>query len=140
VREIPLIPNIKDFRRIFEWKDLTINNAIYFGLLPSMLLLNRRRLLNTLGRDLVLTDIKNDVDDKMVTNLCRSFIDGDPEGVPPSMLQFMNTVTRKSVRWIPYHMFPILSDFSKGDRVQKYSNPLRHITDLFDSFLNSKKE
>jgi hypothetical protein len=58
VRELPLIPHIKDFRRIFEWQDLTINEAIYFGLIPSMLLLKRRGHLSTLGRDSVLTYIK----------------------------------------------------------------------------------
>jgi hypothetical protein len=140
VRELPLIPHIKDFRRIFEWQDLTINEAIYFGLIPSMLLLKRRGHLSTLGRDSVLTYIKKDADDRMVKAFCKSFIDGYHERFPPSLLQFMNTGNREVVRWIPYHMVPILSDLSEGDKVRKYSSLLVSITKLFDSFLNSKQE
>jgi hypothetical protein len=88
----------------------------------------------------VLEEIENNVDEKMVRNICKSFIDGDPTKVPPTLLQFMNTESRERVRWIPWHMVPILSHLSRYNRVWKYSNLLLRITDLFYSFLHSKIE
>ena len=90
VGELPLIPHIKDCQRIFEWQDLTINNRVYFGLISSMLLMEINRIISCLYKKQCAYKYQKR---RKARSLCRSFIHGDPNRLPPALIQFMSIVT-----------------------------------------------
>jgi len=78
--------------------------------------------------------VQEGVTEKVIEKLLGSFLHGDPDSVPPTLLQLMDTTSDDEVRWIPYNMVPVLREFDNvGPR--KYSET---ICDCFDFFLKSK--
>jgi len=121
-REIPLIRNIVDARKIFKWPKLNLREALSYGLLPSLIYMARLQELKKAhnqylpfeNRDRAIDECLKDglVTDGSVRRLLANFVTGYIGGVMETLHPFMNTAENGKLRWIPYHMMEVLRKFA----------------------------
>jgi hypothetical protein len=146
-RPLPLIPSLATAVTNFNWPTLNPRMALYFGLVPALIheaQLEQRRSAASAKR---MTAIKTCIQQNLVTDsnvrfLLRSFITGDQLDVMEPLLQLMDAAESKEkitaessiVWWIPYHMAPVLKEFSKTAGFEL----LGEINRQFNSFMDAK--
>ena len=153
--ELPLISSVQSINDVL---DIQINprKALYCGSIPSMIYLYSQTMLPSNKRNEAigscLNDAENPINDTMILRMLEGFITGEINSVPKILLQFMNSVesiddrfgTISKMRWIPYHMLPILEKFIRDSRTKISPNLKLMLNNTlmkyFDSFFFYPKE
>ena len=111
---ISVFTSIPEAARALRWTDLNPRQALYYGLIPSIIILGHK---GQLISEKCQAAIQKCVDDGLVTEdngvcLLKSFITGQASLVPRPLLVLMNTVEEGKVHWIPCHMMVVLKEFA----------------------------
>jgi hypothetical protein len=149
-RPLPLIPSLATAVTNFNWPTLNPREALYYGLVPALIHEARLQNIRSFGHlpsAKRMTAIKTCIQQNLVTDrnirfLLKSFITGDQLDVMEPLLQLMDAAENKEeitaessiVLWIPYHMAPVLKEFSKTAGFEL----LGEINRQFNSFMDAK--
>lgn len=152
VQHLPLVPSLKIAIESFDWPELNARQVLFYGSVPALVYEARKNSEQEIGvhlpsakRDAAINACKegNLVTDATIRHVLGSFITGDYRDVLAPLSQLMDTGTirdgdevRRIIRWIPYHMIPVLREFAKATGW----DILRTIPDLFDQFRNAKRK
>jgi len=144
IRELPLIRNVLNATKIFDWPQLYARKALFYGLVPALIHFasmkeqEKTDVLPYWKRDAAIQECikKGLVTNESVRHLLASFIDGDRYKVMEPLHQLMNTAEYGKLRWIPYHMTEVLHLFEQEvpslDR--NLREAMKNIVDLFSDF------
>jgi len=149
--ELPLIRKVCDAREIFNWPEMNLRHALFYGLVPALIYL--ARLENNGEKYLPFSKRDNGIDDcikkgivtnKSVRNLFSSFITGNKHSVLEPLHELMNTAENEKLRWIPFHMTEVLRRFASSNDVFPPLEPsLQHamlkINKLFEEFYDTNE-
>jgi hypothetical protein len=131
---------VPEAAQALEWSDLNPQEALYYGLVPSMIFLGHKKQLVSEKRD---SAIQKCFDQKLVTEdnvarLLTSFFTGEADLIPQPLLELMNTVEDGKVHWIPCHMMVVLQKFASRGDLPNQKLVLEQIVSLFDDFCSAK--
>jgi len=142
IRELPLIDNFRMAVGLYRCMLVDPKDLLHYGCIPglvyeSVLEMQDATMYGNLrkNRDVAIENcIQDGWSEELIEQLLGSFLDGNPDSVPPALLQLMDTTSDGKVRWIPCNMIPVLRELAaKGPR--KYSYLLSTICDCFKLFV-----
>ena len=146
IRELPLIHNVLNAMKVFQWPDLDARKAIFYGLVPALIHVarlkestNKPYLPFTKRDNAIEACIKNGlVTNKSILCLLANFLTGDKNILEPLHI-LMNTAEEQRLRWIPFHMIEVLKRFIDAPFLdENITVALFRINSLFDIFLSAK--
>ena len=126
-----------------NWDTLTPREALYFGLVPSMIYLTHKMELPSFKQMQLIEQCETDglVTNESIKKLLASFIDGNPKNIPAPLLVLMNTVGKNKVSWIPYYLDLVLRSFSNIESLNLNTRSfLLTIADMLNQFRTGKKD
>jgi len=138
IRELPIVADLFIAAKNCEYPALGRNDLLFYGCIPSLVYLSERGnsfIPNESGQNAITQCVKDGVSESLIDNLLRSFLDGNPDLVPPALLPLMDTTADKKVRWIPHNMVKALRELVKvaPRKYDLYFYMLKTICNYFDA-------
>ena len=145
---LPTIPSLSEARENFQMPDLSVQNALFLGLLPGLIVERKRCRMPTECRiNAVVKYLRTVRNQQDLCKLLRTLVTGDVQGVDRSLQELMTAdlkIDGKTMilRWIPFHMEYVIQQFASNcpyvdDHMRKC---LSGLTDLFRQFACPKWE
>mmetsp|Transcript_28332 Transcript_28332/g.77783 ORF Transcript_28332/g.77783 Transcript_28332/m.77783 type:complete len:642 (+) Transcript_28332:160-2085(+) len=136
---LPIIPSLYEARENFDMPDLAVQDALFLGLLPGLIVERKRCRGPTQRRMNAVTTYLGTIRFQMdVHRLLKTLITGDVEGVDTSLQELMDADLKDDgqtmiLRWIPFHMEYVIQQIAFNcpyvdDHMRKC---LSGVTDLF---------
>jgi hypothetical protein len=123
IHQLPLIPSMKDARRMFQWPDLTVRQALFRARVPALISYTRGTVPRSFDkRQAAIDELFRHWNDTNVKELLGSFLDGQAVSVPQPLLQLMTVAAvqgQGKIVWIPFHMTHVLQSISGSAHVDR---------------------
>ena len=154
LRRLPLIPSLQQTRQTFGDQSMNAREALYYGLIPGLLVEKRKSKVPTLRRQYLLSALVSKMNRlspgialERFRLLLEGFITGKPNCFPDQLQELMTAdVDAESdevlLRWIPFHMVRVLDELRTGCAFlpTNVKDCLAAITDNLEGFSRAKEE
>lgn len=150
LRPLPTIPSLFETRNAFRMQDLSAQEALYFGMIPGLILekklnheIKERRAQKLHGYIDSLHEMGQDQAVLSLSNLLLTLLTGHPfDPFQELMTADLNLQGDIVLRWIPFHMVEVLSAISNKYIFlpESIRGCLKGIVALLGTFRTAKKE
>jgi len=134
LRQLPLIPSLREARAKLGWPTMTIREALYRARVPALISVTHKKPdFSFEKRQGAIEAVRKQWNDNRALEMLSSFINGLPDCVFEDLLQLMNASGRH-ISWIPYHMEHVIRDCAA---VQSLSSDIRVALHVVSEFLDA---
>jgi hypothetical protein len=138
MKQLPLIPTLKEARAKLGWPTMTIREALYRARVPALISVTHRNPVFTfVKRQAAIEAVHRQWNDNRALEMLRSFINGRSSCVFEELLQLMNSGVN-GITWIPYHMEHVIGDCAAVELSPDIRTALHVVSDLLIAFERGK--
>ena len=142
---LPTLTSLQETRRHFGMPNLGVQDALYYGMLPGLIVEKKNRREPRDRRVEAVSQFVGSIESSQdIWKLLKTLISGSPEGVYRSIQELMtadlNADGKLILRWVPFHMHYVVEQIATNATHvdQHMRRSLGAVADMFKQFMGPK--